>query len=66
MANRLKKVRHDAFSSLSRESNSKVLSRKTKLILYSSIGESTLLYGCECWVLTKGLENASKFSSGSS
>ena len=63
VANRLKKVRH-AFSSLSGVWKSKEISRKTKPILCSSIVQSTLLYGCECWALTKVLNCASKFSSG--
>ena len=36
--------------------SSRVYRLKTKLRLFSSIVKSTLLYGCECWTLTKADE----------
>ena len=55
VANRLRKAR-GAFESLRGVWSSREISRKTKLVFYCSIVESTLLYGSECWSLTISLE----------
>ena len=55
VANRLRKAR-GAFESLRGVWSSREISRKTKLVFYCSIVESTLLYGSECWSLTRSLE----------
>ena len=54
--NRIHKAR-GAFVSLKAVWSSGIYKVKTKLRLYSAIVKSNLLYGCECWTLTKKLEN---------
>ena len=55
MAGRLQKAR-DAFENLRTVWSSREISVKIKLLLYSNIVDSTLLYRCECWTMAKGLE----------
>ena len=52
---RIRKARA-AFVNLSKIWSSNVYSARTKLTLFNSIVKSTLLYGCECWTLTKSSE----------
>ena len=55
IAGRLQKAR-GAFENLRTLWSSREISLSTKLTFFSSIVMSTLLYGCECWTLTGGLE----------
>ena len=55
VAGRLQKTR-GAFENLSAVWKSKELSLSTNMTFYCSIVETTFLYGCECWTLTKNLE----------
>ena len=47
-----------AFENLRAVWASREISLNTKLTFYCSIVKSTLLYGCECWTLTRGYRSS--------